>query len=1072
MAGGRFVGREAERALLRRELDAALGGEGRLVLLTGEPGTGKTRTATALAAEARERGTTVLWGRCHARGEAPVYWPLVQVLAGYAGARTSPAAEDVAAALAGLRAREELPGEAPPERARFELFDCVALALSAAARARPLLVVVDDLHWADVGSLRLLEFLARELRAARLLLLATLRDLEPPTSAEQAALLGAVVQLGQSVRLSGLARPAVAQLLGDCLGYAPADDVTERVVAATAGNPFFVIELAQLVVEGTASALPPGVQELLRQRLEPLTPRARRLLEAAAVIGPEFELAPLGGVLAETPAALLAGLAEPLGVGLVKELPGTLRRYAFSHSLLRDALYGTLAPAARSALHARVAEALEAAPADEARLSALAHHYFQAAQAADPAKAVRYGCEAGERALRLFAFEEAAGHFERALAALALANDDAARLRALAGLGEALRGAGEPARADAAFRDAIALARREGGEVFARTVLRFSLARAEASVPDVEIDALLEEALAGCAGAPAALRARLLARLAAGLHLQPGAEQRRRRLSDEATSLARALGDPATLGFVLRRRLVGLLGPDDLAERITTTDEILRAPPVSRGAELEALAYRVDDLAERADRTGLDQALARFEQRSSASREPFFLWTAASLRTALALLEGRFGEAETLAADALALGRKAQARTATLRFAQQLFTLRGWQARLAEVEPLLGAGLAETRVVPAWRCALADFYTVVERETEARREYEALAAGGFREIPRDSNWLTSLALLASVCGRLRDAPGAGLLYELLRPYAARVAVSRFAVMLGPIEQRLGVLSDALGEPERGEAHFARALAVAEQMRAPPWQAETRYLWAALLARRGAPGDRERARVLLEQAEATAGALGMELLLHWIRRLRGAEPGAAAAPALRAGAFRRDGDVWSLVFEGRTTRIRDMIGLGHIARLLAEPGRDVPALELVAAAYAGRREPAGADARGDAGEVLDARARAEYEARVREAREELEAATRDHDRGRIERLGEEIEFLAGEVARGFGLGGRPRRAGSDGERARLSVTRAIRYAIDRIGEHDPALAEHLRRGIQTGASCSYERSSRDPVSWSC
>ena len=311
-----------------------------------------------------------------------------------------------------------------------------------------------------------------------------------------------------------------------------------RVVEVTGGNPFFVIELAQLLAtrgpdaapfREAGAAVPPGVQELLRQRLEPLSPPSLRLLEAAAVMGREFELGPLALALKEAPGDLLDALGPPLALGLVREVPGVLRRYAFSHVLLREALYQRLGPAARCALHGAVAAALEAAgPADEERLPALAHHYYEAAQAGDPTKAIRYGCEAGTRALRLLAFEDAARHFERVLAAMAVAGDEAARLSALAGLGEARRGAGDPAGADAAFREALALARRRGAEAFADTVLRFSRARAELSVLDAEMNALLEEALAAAPG-PKPLRARLLARLAVGLHLQPGAEARRQR---------------------------------------------------------------------------------------------------------------------------------------------------------------------------------------------------------------------------------------------------------------------------------------------------------------------------------------------------------------------------------------------------------------------------------------------------------------------------------------------------------------------------------------------------------------
>ena len=258
------------------------------------------------------------------------------------------------------------------------------------------------------------------------------------------------------------------------------------------------------------------------------------------------------------------------------------------------------------------------------------------------------------------------------------------------------------------------------------------------------------------------------------------------------------------------------------------------------------------------------------------------------------------------------------------------------------------------------------------------------------------------------------------------------------------------------------------------MRALPWQADTRFQWAAMLAERCGPGDAERSRALLAESERIADAVGMEIVKRWIDELRQRGPaprGEHAATGGRSAALRREGNVWTLVFEGRTTRLRAMVGLEHIARLLAEPGRELAALDLVAAAYARRREPGSAKrAPSDAGELLDARARADYVTRLRDARKELEEAARQNDRGRRERLSEEIEFLTRELSRAFGLSGQRRLAGSDAERARLSVSRAIRYAIQRLGAHDPDLAEHLRRGIRTGASCSYTPSSRDPVSW--
>ncbi|HEY8517315.1 MAG TPA: AAA family ATPase [Candidatus Binatia bacterium] len=1127
----RFVGRDPELALLRSGLDAALRGEGQLVALVGDAGIGKTRTAAFLAGDARARGMSVVWGRCHEGGAAPAYWPWTQALGAFAAAieegvsgaaavTSSAVAMRLAGAVALLREGSDAADASElPARARFALLDGVTTALVAAVRGRPLLLVLDDLHWADVGSLLLLQLVARELDGCPLLVLVTLRDLELRQRPEAGALVQDALRHGRQVVLGGLPRQAVQELLTDRLGAAPADELVDHVVATSEGNPFFVLEMAQLVASAGRGGVPAGAAALLRRRLAPLPPDALRVLQAAAVVGREFDLETLGCVLDAAPENLLDALAQPLALGLVRAVPGRLRRYAFGHVLLRDTLYDDLAPSERARLHAAAGRALardvDAPVDDDDRLALLAHHFLAAADGGgDAREAVRWACAAGERALELLAFEEAARHFERALSALEVAPDRTLRLRVLVGLGRALHATGEQSRAEVVLRDAVVLARREGTETFAQTALRCAAVRAEIGVLDVESNDLLEEALATLPPGASALRARVMARLAAGLLLAPGSHERRRALADEATAMARELGDPPTLAFVLARRLTALLGPDNLAERSATIDEIVRSRRNAPAAELDALVFRIGDLAELGDRAGLDHAFTIFEQRLRAAREPFLRWSLASFHTAIALLEGRYADAEALAAEALRLGGQAQARTAVLNYAQQLFLLRGEQGRLAEVEPLVVASVSETAIVPAWRCGLADFYAASGRLAEARRELDALASDGFASLPRDSTWLTALVLLSSVCCRLGDERRAELLYDLLRPYAGRVAIARpLVVLVGTVDDRLGQLAGLLGRFDDAERHFADALALAERMRAAPWQAHVRHAWAGMLLRRGDADARRRAHALLDEAERIARPLGMGLLLGWVEERRAAadaaehaahdehapavaresahaaSPGHAAAPhpaaslapaaatsaiadATRSAAtFRRDGDVWTLVFEGRMTRLPHMIGLAHLARLLAEPTREVHVTDLIDAAYARQRNGSMRElVWGDAGEELDAQAREQYTARLQQARVELDEATAANDRGRMERLENEIGMLEDELSRSYGLDGRARRARVVHERARVAVTRAIKYAIGRIGQHDARLAEHLRLAVRTGLFCSYQPPSRERVDW--
>lgn len=1076
----RFVGRDPELALLRADLAATLAGEGRVIALLGEPGIGKTRTATLLATEASARGMAVAWGRCHEGDVAPAYWPWTQAVTSLATQLGDDDGGDARLAALVSRLRGDEAAAEVPARARFALLEHTIAELLAAARARPLLVVFDDLHWADLGSLLVLERVAREVAADRLLLVVTLREAEARVRPDRAALVHAALRLARTVHLGGLSRGSVHELLADHLGSAPDAALVDRVHATSDGNPFFVLEMAQLLASSGTVGLPAGVAALFGRRLAPLPPSCRRALEAAALIGQEFALDTLASVLDESPAQVLDTLAPAIALGLLRAVPGRLRQHAFAHALLREALEAALPPRERTSLHQRIGHALAGDARDHAEvLPRLAHHFLAAADGGgDAREAAHWACAAGEHALRSLAFEEAARQFVRAHEVADLARDEALRLRALLGLAGARHGAGETEGAEQALQDAIRIARRGDGETFARTALRCAAVRAEIGVLDVDTNALLEEALDALPPEPGELRARLLARLAAGLLLAPGSSSRRRALSDEATTIARVLGDRATLAFVLSRRLTALVGPDILDERRQTLDELARIRSGDPAGALDVLTFQIGDLAEAADRQALDLALASFARHVQSSRDPFHRWTDASFRAAVALLEGRYAEAEALAAEALESGRGAQARSAVLGYAQQLFLLRGEQGRLDEVEPLLRAGASETAVVPAWRCGLADFYSAAGRDADARRELDALATDGLASLPRDAAWLTSMALLASACTRLRDTDLAAALYAELLPYAGRIAIARpLVVFVGLVDERLGALASLLGRFDAAERHLASAHATASRMRALPWQAHVLHARAEMLRRRDADGDRTAAAAALDAADAIARPLGMALLGSWIaatRRTLGrgdAATAAASAAGVRHATFRREGAVWTLVFEQRVTRLKHMVGLAHLARLLATPSREVHVIDLIAGAHP--RDAGDAVDRaalGDAGEQLDARARADYAARLRRAREELEESRAAGDLGRCESLTREIDALGRELARGYGLDGRARRAGSAPERARIAVTRAIKYAIDRIAEHDPGLAEHLGVAVRTGVFCAYAPPSRDRVVW--
>jgi class 3 adenylate cyclase/tetratricopeptide (TPR) repeat protein len=467
-----FVGRATELAALQSALAAAVTGQGRLVLLSGEPGIGKTRLAQELSTEAQEKGYLVLWGRCWEGEGAPAFWPWVDALSGYArtlDGRTlrshlGPAAADLALLVPDIQAAlPDLPPPPPaePEQARFRLFGGVSAVLTGVAAARPLVLVLDDLHWADKPSLLLLQFLVRQIGAARVLVLGLYRDTDLDRQNPLAEALVALRRepIAERVALGGLSRDEVTALVEARAGHAldaPGRALAAAIERETEGNPFFVEETLRHLAETGRVArngerwvvtvapeqldIPEGVRQVIGRRLSRLSDEANVVLAQAAVIGREFDEAVLRTVTDADEATLDRALEEALAAGLIAEGRGRgLPSYSFGHALIRQTLYEELRLSRRQRLHLRVAEAIEQVHARslDRYLAALAMHYREAGAAADPEKAIEYSLRAGEAAEAAFAYEEAYAQWRAALELLDEAGPEKAeeRARLLARLG-------------------------------------------------------------------------------------------------------------------------------------------------------------------------------------------------------------------------------------------------------------------------------------------------------------------------------------------------------------------------------------------------------------------------------------------------------------------------------------------------------------------------------------------------------------------------------------------------------------------------------------------------------------
>lgn len=901
LASGVFVGREAEMVELKAQLDDALSGRARLVMLVGEPGIGKTRTADELATYAALRGAQVLWGRCYEGEGAPAYWPWVQIIRSYVHDRDpktlvsemGPGAADIAQVVSEVRDR--LPGlpEPPaldPDSARFRLFDSVSTFLRNATRSRPLVLVIDDLHWADQPSLRLLHFLAREVREARLLVVGTYRDVELRRDHPLQATLAELnrEQLHRRINLRGLTEEDVARYIRMTAGVEPRPALVAKIYEETEGNPFFVSEVVRLLTsEGTLAreedsgtwsiAIPQGVREVVGRRLNLVSEDCNRLLAVASVVGRDFSLNVLEAVGDLSVDRLLEVLEEAVRSRLVAEVPGSLGRYRFSHALIRETLYEELSSPRRVRLHRQVGEVLEALYGPSGpHLTELAHHFFEAAPAGGVARAIEYAVRAGERASSLLAYEEAAGHYERALQALELRGaDDSMRCDLLLGLGDARWGAGEATRARETFQGAASLARRLGdAHRLARAALRygevgFGGVYVEAWAFDETKVGLLEEALKALGDEESDLTVRVKARLAPAMYFSPyDSRARREELSAGALEMARRLGDGATLAYALNARHLAVWEPENVEERLALATEIVQLAREAgdRPLELTGRVWRLADALELGRMQEVEREIEGYARVAEELRQPRYLAYVYMFRGMRAIMRGEFDEAEMMAEKLLRLGTRVEDPNAILCYHVQMFYMRYKQGRAAEA---VESSRYVRDVVPAGSGAAIEAYA----NFFGGRELDALAfvlqsaetdysgiPGGFR-----LGGLCNLALVVHDAGSVERA---GRVYELLLPFAGRVGLAGrdVVVCFGAVSRYLGILADLLGRFEDAERHFEEGLRGNERIGARPFVGFTQHEHARMLLRRRSPGDRERALQLLTRAVATAGALGMKGLL--------------------------------------------------------------------------------------------------------------------------------------------------------------------------------------------------------------
>ena len=1083
-------------------------------MVAGDPGVGKTALADAIGAEAVARGACVLWGRAWDGGGAPAYWPWLRII------RRLAAERDLAPALHALgpegagRLTRLIPGLVAPaqaatgaasapdpgegDAARFQLFDAITSLLRAAAGQGSLVLILDDLHGADHPSLLLMGFLAVHLRDSPILVIGTYREAEARLDPQLAATLGDIIRHGQRLPLRGLRERDVGEVVERVAGRRPPDRVVRAIHHATEGNPFFIDEVVRLLsAEGrlddaahvAAVRIPDGVRETIRHRLDPLPDRTRVLLLTAAVIGRQFRLDTLQRVCDLDANELDLALGEAVGSGVIVERSSSFGAYAFSHGLIRETLYDDLGPQRRALLHASVGRTLEElyAADPEPHVAELAHHFFVAATAGESARAIDYAVRAGKRAMSLVAYEEASDHFQRALQAYGLQEhaDIARRCDLMLALGTAQSLAGSTTQARETFMRAAGLARKlDAPERLARAALGYGAGMGgfEFGRVDDGLLALLGEARAALGGKDGPLLARVLGRTATELYFSDRTGERAE-LGAQAVAMARRLGDRSTLASTLSARFITLWEPENSAERLQIASDVVALGEEVRDRELvlRGHVWRAVSLMELGDWVGADMELAVHARLAAELRDPLHLWYVPLFQASRALLEGQLQDAERLAHEAFEVGRGTQPQNAAQLYAVQLLGLRAEQGRLDEVAPSLAEFGRRYPAAPVWRAAATFAEAMLGHTDAARRGFESLCAGGMAEIPRDAEWLATLAFLIRAGARIGDARRTGALGEQLEPYVDRAVIAgRAAICLGPVARYAGIAAAAAGRLDLAIAHLERALAMSRRWGAEPTIAAIRLELADALEQAGDARSAARARGLRDEGLALARRLELGGLQPAEVVAEAPLPSHVGSAVLGPWAFYRRGDIWTIGPAGAQIQLRHAKGLTHVARLLAAPHVEFHALDLVAGpAVRGEVESAvaigaGLEIRGqgggDVGPVLDSEAKTAYRLRIEELQDVIDEAESFNDPERASVARDELAFVARELAAAVGLGGRDRKTGSDAERARVNVTRAIRTALKRIAELDPKLGRRLGTEIKTGTFCVYVPEPGDAPVW--
>jgi hypothetical protein len=968
-----LFGRTSELDALVTALERAEQGQGSLAVVSGEAGIGKSRLLRELAQRAAERGASVAWGRAWEAGGAPAYWPWTQV----------------------FRALGQNPfessGSSPDASQRFALFDQATRALAHAAREKPCLVLLDDLHVADVPSLLLLLFVAREVSALRLLLVGGARETHRFDDPEVGALLA---KIRREAQLFPLRRLTAEEVGAWALARSAANP--ERIHPMSEGNPLFVEEL--LRVGATQGVLPSGLSAVLDEHLSRVSPRARSALDAAAVLGREFSVEALSLSFGLEPDEVAEDANEAIAAGILAA--GECGTRIFSHALLRDRLYDLLPPTRRAELHwqaglATIQGALTHATA--------AHHLLEGCAAGHWQVAATSARDAAQAALTQLGYEEAATLAQRASAVAQRGTAiycelELVRAEALIRIGRAEEGL--------ALCQSIALIAADlpSAELIAKAALVYGTEFLVGAVDNRMVE-LLRLALERLPTEPNALRARVIARLAGAL--SPPLDETGARevlgLTQDALAMARELGDKQTLLYACNMATQSI-NAMSFEERAAL---VLETVALARELDQRLILARVSGvlitlLIEQGRRAEANVELRAFEDLMEELPQ-VHRWRLLAIHSMLAVLDGRREDATRLSDESRAAAPESSPAEAVWAL-QRMAIAQAFDdpaAIVPDAATLLRIGISKRGTqIPAWILAASD------KPAEARA---ALVSS-----PEFERGFPPGLFAGAACALIRDEDLAARVYASLQLEAPENRMfwgAGGASVFGPTSRVLGDLALLLGRRDEAASHYNDAVEHCKKMGAKP-----------LLA----------------------------LSLEGLRACGKTSERPRPPPSPQQCSVRREGDLWLVEANGVRVHLKHSKGITYLEQLVLHVGRELHVLVLVGAEH-------GAS---DAGEILDARAKADYQRRLELVDARLEQARSLGDERGVAQARTELDALAEQLAAAVGLGGRDRRAASNVERARINVQRRLKDTIESVAAADASLGRYLQATVKTGTFCSF------------